>query len=496
MNIAALASAFLLLLAVGHQYADAFAVNPRGFGNSASGGVGSKSKKRLVDEGVVEKIEEVNVSPSVSPVMAAYALSARGAEMQQQGRLNGAVSAFTEALALHPTADRRFLLAMALEENGEPHKAVAMYDWACQSHDAGADAILRHDAAIKLADLCANDLGDVERAIRYVDAAMAEDGYEHSTFSNAAAFDQKAFYLAEQGNLGEAILLWDAAIEGTEEGELVTHNNMGEEAVSRAVARSHLGRFFRAVTNILLGHDQEAEAAFATLPVECQYMVDSWNYIATTHYPQEQHVLQSVQPVQQNGRRKVGRLFTGPFTILEEALASARPNGLVCEFGVFHGKSIRILASMVGQDIVDGFDTFEGIPEAWGDDPAGTYTAAAEIPPVPDNVRFHVGLFSDTLPGYVASLEPPEDLPVRLINVDCDLYQGTVEILHHLANRIGPGCVICFDEYLMTPTWPEDEYKAFQEACAKFKWEYEYLSFSLFSKQVVVRITASESFVG
>eukprot|EP00593_Proboscia_inermis_P004747 CAMPEP_0171322996 /NCGR_PEP_ID=MMETSP0816-20121228/115299_1 /TAXON_ID=420281 /ORGANISM="Proboscia inermis, Strain CCAP1064/1" /LENGTH=202 /DNA_ID=CAMNT_0011821593 /DNA_START=134 /DNA_END=742 /DNA_ORIENTATION=- len=185
--------------------------------------------------------------------------------------------------------------------------------------------------------------------------------------------------------------------------------------------------------------------------------------------------------------------------MLQEALLESRPNGLVAEFGVFHGKSIRLIGDMVEPSFpVDGFDTFKGIPEAWGDEPVGSYTACAEIPQrVPSNVRFHVGLFSDTLPGYVSSLpSPPSSLPVKLINIDCDLYQGTVEILHYLSDRIGPGTVIIFDEYLMTPTWPQDEYKAFQEACVTFGWTYEYLSFSLFSKQVSVRITSSRSFVG
>jgi len=245
-------------------------------------------------------------------------------------------------------------------------------------------------------------------------------------------------------------------------------------------------RFFRAVARALLGHDQEAEDDFAALPMERQYMVDGWRYI-DTHYRKER------------GDDAWHRLFSGTYTNLAQGLSAARSDGLICEFGVFHGKSIRLLASMVNnsQTPVDGFDTFEGIPEAWGPEAAGTYTAAAEVPDVPDNVRFHIGLFADTLPGYVESLNSsPEELPVRLINVDCDLYQGTVEILHYLANRIGPGTVIIFDEYLMHPTWPEDEYKAFQEACDTFGWEYEYLSFSLFSKQAVVRITASKSFGG
>ena len=108
--------------------------------------------------------------------MAAYELGTRGAEIEQRGQLNGAVLAFTDALALHPTSDRRFLLGMALEEKGELRRAVEMYDLACQSSDSGADAILRYDAAIKLADPLANDLSDVDRAIRHVDKAMVTSG--------------------------------------------------------------------------------------------------------------------------------------------------------------------------------------------------------------------------------------------------------------------------------------------------------------------------------
>ena len=460
---------------------------------------------------------------TANPIMAAYELTARAKEMQSRGQLNGAVTAFADALALQPTttlADRRFLLAMALEENGEPKRAVDMYELACDANDA--DFILQHDAAIKVADLWANDLGNVETAIQYIDKAINIDAsdYDHTPLSDAAAMDQKAFYLAEQGDLVEAIRLWEAAITATN--ELVANStasaDLDEDTLSRAVARSHLGLFFRGVAKKLLRHnpvDVVGAADFAALPVndeyDCQYMVDSWEYIAkntAANKNLEQPQTWEEMLASREERITGSRLFTGPHTMLKEALDAARPDGLVCEFGVFHGKSIRLLAEMVNDplQLVEGFDTFEGIPEAWGaENPKGTYTAAAELPQrVPDNVRFHVGLFSETLPGYVATLEENEAssnvstpiTPVRLINVDCDLYQGTVEILHYLANRIGPGTVIVFDEYLMTRTWPEDEYKAFQEACTLFGWEYEYLSFSLFSKQAVVRITASKSFVG
>jgi hypothetical protein len=78
--------------------------------------------------------------------------------------------------------------------------------------------------------------------------------------------------------------------------------------------------------------------------------------------------------------------------------------------------------------------------------------------------------------------------PVRFMNIDCDLYSATKTILDTLAAQIGSGTVIVFDEYIGNEHWREDEYKAFQEAVRAYGWRYEYLAFSLFTKQVVVRI--------
>jgi len=51
------------------------------------------------------------------------------------------------------------------------------------------------------------------------------------------------------------------------------------------------------------------------------------------------------------------------------------------------------------------------------------------------------------------------------------------------------GAAIVFDEYIGNEHWREDEFKAFQEAVLKNGWQYEYLCFSFFTKQVAVRIT-------
>ena len=443
-------------------------------------GAGAKRKNKSRGGGVKNEPKEppATVATTGVDLVGAYEATTRGRDLQSKGALNAAIAAFTEALELHPTVDRQFNLAMALEENGEPQRAIEMYELA-QQNDA-ADAILRHDVELKLAHLWAHDLGDVKRGISHVDNALEIVGYEHTPESNAIAWYQKAFFVADEGRLDEAIGLWNSAIDAMEHGD-DDDGEENEEAMQDAEERLQMANFYRSVANGLLHGDQNAVSDSVD-----QYLRDSWKY-TMSHYPSE--LLE---------RNPQGRIFAGTHAMLDEALRMARPDGIVAEFGVFHGKSIRLISKMVGpNDPVDGFDTFTGIPEQWGDEEAGSYTANNEIPErVPDNVRFHVGLFADTLPGYVASLPPPEELPVRLVNIDCDLYQGTKEVLQYLSNRIGPGSVLIFDEYLMTPTWPEDEYKAFQEACEKFGWKYEYLGFSLFSKQVSVRITASESFVG
>jgi len=442
------------------------------------GGFGVKNKRK----------EPTTIGTTGTDLVAAYEATSRGRDLQSKGALNAAIAAFTEALELHPTVDRQFHLAMAFEENGEPQRAIEMFELAQQNE--AADAILRHDVSLKLAHLCAHDLGDVKRGISHVDDALETVGYEHTPESNAIAWYQKAFFVADDGRLAEAIELWDFSIDAMERTDSDVRDGVSEndendpekeEAKRDAAERLQMAQFYRSVARGLLEKEKDAVAGSVDT-----YMRDSWKY-AISNYRTE---LLEKQPQ--------GRIFSGTYTMLDEALKAARPDGIVAEFGVFHGKSIRLISSMVGpKNPVDGFDTFEGIPEQWGDEPAGSYTANKEIPErVPDNVRFHVGLFSQTLPGYVAGLSPPEELPVRLVNIDCDLYQGTVEILHYLSDRIGPGSVLIFDEYFMTPTWLEDEFKAFQEACEKFGWEYEYLGFSLFSKQVSVRITASKSFVG
>jgi hypothetical protein len=45
------------------------------------------------------------------------------------------------------------------------------------------------------------------------------------------------------------------------------------------------------------------------------------------------------------------------------------------EFGVWHGRSLRQLAARFPDDVIYGFDSFEGLPVTWGANPVGSYSA-------------------------------------------------------------------------------------------------------------------------
>ncbi len=103
---------------------------------------------------------------------------------------------------------------------------------------------------------------------------------------------------------------------------------------------------------------------------------------------------------------------------------------------------------------------------------------------VPENVILHNGWFEETLPGFVEKYQDP----VRFMNIDCDIYSSTKTVFDLLAKQIIPGTVIVFDEYIGYEKWREHEFKAFQEFVLKYDLKYEYLCFSLMTKQVVVRM--------
>ncbi len=178
------------------------------------------------------------------------------------------------------------------------------------------------------------------------------------------------------------------------------------------------------------------------------------------------------------------RLLGSGHTVLKKAYeAMSLQQGLILEFGVRYGTSIRQLASLTSHPIY-GFDSFEGLPENWHQESKEIYSTRGKIPKVPAHVTLIPGWFEDTLPLFLAKHE--ED--IALINIDCDIYSSTKTVLDLLSPRIKKGTIIIFDEYIGNLHWEEDEHKAFMESIDTYQWKYEYLFYSAYTKQVVVKI--------
>lgn len=174
--------------------------------------------------------------------------------------------------------------------------------------------------------------------------------------------------------------------------------------------------------------------------------------------------------------------------LVHHAVSQVDKSGMFLEFGVARGKSIRWIASQT-ERTVHGFDSFEGIPEYWAGNPAGTF-ARRKLPKVPDNVELHIGLFADTLPDFVQQNSDS----IAFLHVDCDLYSSTRTVFDFLGGRLQPGAIILFDDYYNYPGWRDNEHKAFQEFVAESGMQYEYIAYSVTSEQVAAQVLANPSF--
>lgn len=164
------------------------------------------------------------------------------------------------------------------------------------------------------------------------------------------------------------------------------------------------------------------------------------------------------------------------------------PDDLYLEFGVATGASTRAIAARL-DGTLHAFDSFEGIPESWEHEAAGSYSTRGVIPELPPNVQVHVGWFDATIPQFDTGTPGR----IAFVHVDCDLYSSTATVFDGLGDRLADRSILVFDEYVGYPGFERHEKLAFDEFLARTGWRSEVVAVGPFTKQVAFRIHRSRA---
>lgn len=213
-----------------------------------------------------------------------------------------------------------------------------------------------------------------------------------------------------------------------------------------------------------------------------------WALVSYGHDPERLssvvgHILQSyrVQTTDLKGAHKAKDRFDALSIAATQTRAKA---GIAMEFGVFQGVTLRHIAKEIGpKRRVIGFDTFEGLPDDWGDLlEKGTF--ATKLPSFEDqkNASLEVGRIEATLPEFLR--RAPQ--PISLVHIDCPFYHINIFILERVLPFMAAGSVVVFDEYYGYPTYEDHEFKAWAEIRERFELGVVPIAYS--SRSAVFRI--------
>ena len=139
------------------------------------------------------------------------------------------------------------------------------------------------------------------------------------------------------------------------------------------------------------------------------------------------------------------------------------------EFGVCGGHSFKwwLEHNKNSESKFYGFDTFEGLPEAFGPFGKGSMAVALESLNINDpRAGFYKGLFQDTLDPFLDQYRSERK---KLIHLDADLFSATLFALSQLYRYLNDGDILLFDEFAV----PKHEFMAFKIFTESFYVNYE-----------------------
>jgi hypothetical protein len=114
------------------------------------------------------------------------------------------------------------------------------------------------------------------------------------------------------------------------------------------------------------------------------------------------------------------------------------------EFGVYEGTTAKYIFENCDGRKLYLFDSFEGLPEDWNKHFRKGDFRLKNLPNLPKDSIIYKGWFNKTIPNFIKRLKEP----LAFIHIDSDLYSSAKDVLFGLNDKIIPGTVILFDEFL------------------------------------------------
>ena len=416
-----------------------------------------------------------------------------GTAFQEQGKLELAINAYNSALLIRPNyVNAYYNLGNALKDRGKLEEAIEAYNKALSLKPEFANAYNNMGFVLQ-------NQGKLEKAIEAYKKALFIKPDFAETYINMGTV------LREQGKPKEAIESYKKALT-IKPDSAESYINMGGAFWERGKMKEGVEAYKGA-----LSIDPDNAGAYWNLYGTAQNIREAKKWIekclkANPNHLQAKLTMSALMFYEGNETRfrelaksplknhphmrsfnwvfnlpKLPSLYFHRWTLFDQMIAMSKKDRPFYEFGVWRGESFKYLIKTFKKGY--GFDTFEGLPENWHNEKAGSYSSKGSIPKV-DGGEFIKGKFEDTLPDFFSKKRSM----ASIINFDADLYSSTICALNFSKQVIDRNTILIFDEFLINKNWEQDEYKALEEFCTKNHLTYEVLAISFFSKQVAVRL--------
>ena len=409
------------------------------------------------------------------------------------GKLEEATAAYAKALSIEPgLAEIHNNMGNALKDQGKLTEAIESYKRAISIKPELVEIHNNMGTALK-------DQGNLDEAIEAYKRAISIDP------RLAEAYNNMGIALKSQGNLEESILMYNKAL-SLKPDYAEANNNMGISLQDQGKIVEATSAYYKA-TSIKPGYanaywnlattakniDEAKKSINKCIEIDPNNLEAKLTKSALDFYEGDKSEFTELlkSPLKHHAyMRSFKWVFNLPklpplhfhrWALFDHMTELSKRDRPFYEFGVWRGEAFRYLIKTFKKGY--GFDTFEGLPEDWHNEKAGTYSSDGNIPKI-EGGEFIVGKFEDTLPRFFTEERPK----ASIINFDADLYSSTICALNFAKPVIDKHTILIFDEFIINKNWEQDEYKALEEFCFNNKCTYEVLAVSFFTKQVAVKL--------